>query len=171
MLAMAGYCMKDKGKSHYRSQSVSFTTDDLERAMRQYALVRTPYTYGDGKRMLSKRNAMAMAWKEVCRSLFRRPPLLTMHCLLRCAAVEPLPVACLARTACVADVDDSIRRVHVRPRLATRTTRRRRLPDEESYVYVETSVLSRPLHHIGRRIHFARLQHLLHVCPPCPIAH
>ena len=79
MLAMAGYCMKDKGKSHYRFHSVNFTTDDLERAMRQYALVRTSYEYG--KRMLSKRNAMTMAWKEVRSYPLRLLSLLTMHCV------------------------------------------------------------------------------------------
>ena len=41
MLAMCGYCQKDRGKSHYRFHSVGLSDDELQRALEMYAVVRT----------------------------------------------------------------------------------------------------------------------------------
>ena len=171
MLAMAGYCMKDKGKSHYRFHSVNFTTSDLDRAMRQYALVRT--SYEDGKRMLSKRNAMTMAWKEVrsypLRVLFHLPS--RAICSPGQARLDPSVHALCSRPFSHSHVYAStlchclslclpVEPLLI-PRLAWPTrhsdvadtirriyvcsrlaaARRRRLSNEKSYVYVETGLL------------------------------
>ena len=62
ILRMAGYCMKDDGKAHYRFHSVGISREDLAKAKEAYEVVRV--NFFDGKTVLKKYTVVAHMWQQ-----------------------------------------------------------------------------------------------------------
>ena len=59
---LVGYVMKDEGCAHYRFYSVNISEAELNLCRSMYQVVRT--THEDGRKIVSKRSLVRMAWQE-----------------------------------------------------------------------------------------------------------